>query len=196
MPLGESVIYSDQLDPGFMIPINLYKIYDDLRSNYRINAGANGQYFLQVNSRNQIKNTHFYGSLFIDEIRVAEIFNPKKSRNQLGFTLGGTMTDYFLPNLTIGAEYTRVNPFVYNNLIPAQQYTNYDYFLGDWMGSNFQRKIFNCSSYKFAVYTVFMGRIPFFMERLFSFLCFERGSSIPLYICNVSFVFGFSLNCY
>ena len=139
--IGESVIYSDQLDPGFMIPINLYKIYDDLRSNYRINAGANGQYFLQLSSRNQIKNTHLYGSLFIDEIRLAEIFNAKKSRNQIGFTLGGTVTDYFLPNLKLGIEYTRVNPFVYNNLIPAQQYTNYDYFLGDWMGSNFQRKI-------------------------------------------------------
>ena len=115
--IGESVIYSDQLDPGFMIPINLYKIYDDLRSNYRINAGANGQYFLQLSSRNQIKNTHLYGSLFIDEIRLAEMFNAKKSRNQIGFTLGGTVTDYFLPNLKLGIEYTRVNPFVYNNLI-------------------------------------------------------------------------------
>ncbi len=139
--LGESIIYSDQLDPGFFIPINLFKIYDNNRSNYSINAGSNGQYFLQISSRNQIKNTHLYASTFIDEIRVSEMFNKLKKRNQLGYTIGGSLTDLFLPYLTMGAEYTRVNPFVYNNLIPAQRYTNYDYSLGDWMGNNFDRKI-------------------------------------------------------
>jgi hypothetical protein len=141
LAIGESIIYSDQLDPGFLIPINLFKIYDNNKSNYLINAGSNGQYFLQLSSRNQIKNTHLYGSLFIDEIRLASIFDKAKSRNQLGYTIGGSVTDYFTPYLTLGAEYTRVNPFVYNNLIPAQTYTQYNYPLGDWMGSNFHRKM-------------------------------------------------------
>ena len=141
LAIGESIIYSDQLDPGFLIPINLFKIYDNNKSNYSINAGSNGQYFLQLSSRNQIKNTHLYGSLFIDEIRLASIFNKPKSRNQLGYTIGGSVTDYFTPYLTLGAEYTRVNPFVYNNLIPAQTYTQFNYPLGDWMGSNFHRKM-------------------------------------------------------
>ena len=140
--IGESIIYSDQIDPGFLIPINLFKIYDNNKSNYLINAGSNGQYFLQLSSRNQIKNTHLYGSLFIDEIRIASIFDKSKSRNQLGYTLGASVTDYFTPYLTLGAEYTRVNPFVYNNLIPAQTYTQFNYPLGDWMGSNFHRKMF------------------------------------------------------
>ena len=141
LAIGESIIYSDQLDPGFLIPINLFKIYDNNKSNYLINAGSNGQYFLQLSSRNQIKNTHLYGSLFIDEIRLSTIFNKAKSRNQLGYTIGGSVTDYFMPYLTLGAEYTRVNPFVYNNLIPAQTYTQFNYPLGDWMGSNFHRKM-------------------------------------------------------
>lgn len=139
--IGESIIYSDQLDPGFLIPINLFKIYDNNKSNYLINAGSNGQYFLQVSSRNQLKNTHIYGSLFIDEIRLTSIFNKAKSRNQLGYTIGASVTDYFKPYLTLGAEYTRVNPFVYNNLIPAQTYSQFNYPLGDWMGSNFHRKM-------------------------------------------------------
>jgi len=138
--LGESIIYSDKLDPGFFIPINLFKFYDNNRSNYSINAGSNGQYFLQISSRNQIKNTHLYASAFIDEIRVGEIFNKSKSRNQLGYTIGGSVTDVMVPYLTLGAEYTRINPFVYSNLIPAQTYTSYNYFLGDWMGNNFDRK--------------------------------------------------------
>ena len=141
LAIGESIIYSDQLDPGFLFPINLFKVYDNNKSNYLINAGSNGQYFLQLSSRNQIKNTHLYGSMFIDEIRLASVFNKAKSRNQLGYTIGGSVTDYFTPYLTLGAEYTRVNPFVYNNLIPAQTYTQFNYPLGDWLGSNFHRKM-------------------------------------------------------
>jgi hypothetical protein len=138
---GESIIYSDKMDPGFLIPINLFKFYDNNRSNYLIEAGSNGQYFFSINSRNQIKNTHLYGTLFIDEIKVSAIFDKKEKRNQLGYTLGASITDVLIPYLTIGAEYTRVNPFVYDNLIPAQTYTSYGFNLGDWMGDNFDRAI-------------------------------------------------------
>ena len=55
--------------------------------------------------------------------------------------MGGSITDIFIPYLSLGAEYTRVNPFVYSNLIPAQTYTSYNYNLGDWMGNNFDRTI-------------------------------------------------------
>ena len=139
--LGETIVYSDKMDPGFLIPINLFKFYDNNRSNYLIEAGSNGQYFLSLSSRNQLKNTHLYSTLFIDEIRVSSIFNKKESRNQLGYNIGGSVTDVFIPYLTLGAEYTRVNPFVYSNLIPAQNYTSYNYSLGDWMGNNFDRAI-------------------------------------------------------
>ncbi len=139
--IGESIVYSDKMDPGFLIPINLFKFYDNNRSNYLIEAGSNGQYFLSLSSRNQIKNTHLYSTLFIDEIKVSSIFNKTESRNQLGYNFGGTITDVFIPYLSLGAEYTRVNPFVYLNLIPAQNYTSYNYSLGDWMGNNFDRAI-------------------------------------------------------
>jgi len=141
LAFGESIVYSDKMDPGFLIPINLFKFYDNNRSNYLIEAGSNGQYFLSVSSRNQIKNTHLYSTLFIDEIKVSSMFNKRYRRNQLGFNLGGSITDLFIPYLSLGAEYTRVNPFVYSNLIPAQNYTSYNYSLGDWMGNNFDRAI-------------------------------------------------------
>ena len=139
--IGESIMYSDKMDPGFLIPINLFKFYDNNRSNYLIEAGSNGQYFLSLSSRNQIKNTHLFSTLFIDEIRVSSMFNKTESRNQLGYNVGGSITDIFIPYLSLGAEYTRVNPFVYSNLIPAQNYTSYNYSLGDWMGNNFDRAI-------------------------------------------------------
>jgi len=139
--IGESIVYSDKMDPGFLIPINLFKFYDNNRSNYLIEAGSNGQYFLSLSSRNQIKNMHLYSTLFIDEIKVSSIFNKTERRNQLGYNLGGSITDVFIPYLSLGAEYTRVNPFVYSNLIPAQNYTSYNYSLGDWMGNNFDKAI-------------------------------------------------------
>jgi hypothetical protein len=141
LAIGESIVYSDKMDLGFLIPVNLFKFYDNNRSNYLIEAGSNGQYFFSINSRNQIKNTHIYGTLFIDEIKVSALFNQKEKRNQLGYTIGASITDVFVPYLTIGTEYTRVNPFVYNNLIPAQTYTSYNFNLGDWMGNNFDRAI-------------------------------------------------------
>lgn len=139
--IGESMVYSDRFDAGYLIPVLFFKAYDNLVSNGNINSGGNGQLFLQASSRNHLKNTHLYGSLFIDEIRIGSIFNRNKSRNQVGYTLGATITDIGLPYLTLGAEYTRINPFVYRNLTPAQDYTSQDYSLGDWMGNNADRWI-------------------------------------------------------
>ncbi len=140
---GESMVYSDRLDVGYLIPVLFYKVYDNIVNNNNINAGSNGQLFMQISSRNHLPKTHLYGSLFIDEIRVASIFDKNKSRNQLGFTLGASTTDFILPYLTMGLEYTRINPFVYRNLLPAQNYTNSNYIMGDWMGNNADRFIYS-----------------------------------------------------
>jgi len=136
---GESIVYSDRLDVGYLIPVNFFKIYDNIVNGGNILAGSNGQLFFQLSSRNQLPKTHLYTTLFIDEIRTSTMFNRNKSRNQLGFNLGVSVTDVFLPYLTLSAEYTRVNPFVYNNLIPAQNYNSHGYGMGDWMGNNFDR---------------------------------------------------------
>lgn len=141
LSVGESMISSDQLDPGYLIPVLFYKAYDQYASRYKITTGSNGQFFFQVSSRNHIPKTHLYATLFIDEIRLETAFDPAKSRNQLGFNIGVSRTDLFIPYLTAGLEYTRINPFVYNNLIPAQTYTNQTYLLGDWIGQNADKVI-------------------------------------------------------
>lgn len=139
--VGESMVYSDDLEIGYFIPVIFFKAYDNLRGNNNINANSNSQLFFQVSSKNNLPKTHLYGSLFIDEVRTSAIFSSTKGRNQLGFNLGGSITDVFIPYLTLGLEYTRVNPFVYRNLLPAQNYTSSDYLLGDWMGNNADRWI-------------------------------------------------------
>lgn len=139
LSMGESMIYSDKLEAGYLFPGMFFKVYDQYASRYKITTGSNAQFFFQASSRNHLKNTHLYATLFIDEIRMSEAFNSEKSRNQLGFNFGASVTDPGIPYLTIGAEYSRINPFVYNNLIPAQTYTNQNYTLGDWMGANADR---------------------------------------------------------
>lgn len=139
LSIGESMVYSDRLDIGYLIPVMFFKAYDQSASRYKISTGSNGQFFFQASSRDNIPNTHIYGSLFIDEIRVSEVFNKAKSRNQTGFNIGASVTDAFVNYLTLGLEYTRINPFVYQNLIPAQAYTNQNYLMGDWIGQNADR---------------------------------------------------------
>ena len=137
--IGESIIYSDKLEIGYLIPINFFKLYDQYASSFRINGGSNSQLFAQISSRNQLKNTHFYFNIFIDELRLSKIFDKTDSRNQLGYTVGINKTDFFLHYLTVGVEYTRINPFVYKNIIPAQTYENASYSMGDWIGNNADR---------------------------------------------------------
>jgi hypothetical protein len=141
LSVGESMISSDQFDPAYLIPVLFYKAYDQYASRYKITTGSNGQFFFQASSRNHIPKTHLYATLFIDEIRLETAFNSATSRNQLGFNIGASTTDLFIPYLTAGLEYTRINPFVYNNFIPAQTYTSQTYLLGDWIGQNADKVI-------------------------------------------------------
>ncbi|WP_448105323.1 capsule assembly Wzi family protein [Pedobacter panaciterrae] len=139
LSVGESVVYSDNLDVGYLIPVMFFKAYDQYQSRYKLSTGANSQFFFSVSSRNHLPKTHLYGSLFIDEIRTGAIFNASKSRNQIGYSIGASVTDVLVPYLTLGGEYSRINPYAYNNLIPAQTYTNQSYLMGDWIGQNADR---------------------------------------------------------
>ena len=134
--LGESIIYSDKLQISYLIPLMFFKLADHYLSNYDNNIGSNSQFFAGISSRNHIKNTHLYGTLFIDEINVANLFNSQKQRNQIGFSFGGSTTDVPVNNLTFTLEYTKIYPYVYSHYIPTQTYENDSYLLGHWMGNN------------------------------------------------------------
>jgi hypothetical protein len=143
LSVGESIIYNDQLQLGYLLPIMFFKAYDNMINKGIIQAGSNGQFFGQLNTKNLIlKKSQFYATLFIDEIRMASILNPEKSRNQIGFNIGVIKQDFLVPNLIGGIEYTRLNPFLYRNFLPAQNYTSNSYVLGDWIGQNSDKLLF------------------------------------------------------
>ncbi|MBK7499890.1 MAG: hypothetical protein IPI19_12550 [Ignavibacteriales bacterium] len=136
LSLGESIVYDDELEFLYLIPIMFFRVADHQLSNQTNEAGGNSQFFFSISSRGHIKNTHLYGTLFIDEITLNGISDPEKQRNQLGFTLGGSVVDLPIENLTFKIEYTKNYPFVYNHYTQSQDYKSSEYNLGHWMGHN------------------------------------------------------------
>ncbi len=134
--LGESIIYSDQLEIAYLMPLMFFRLADHYLSSRQNNAGSNAQLFAAVSSRNHIPNTHLHFTLFIDDLSIAKIFDDENHINHVALTFGTSVTDFLLPNLTLTGEYTRVNPFVYKHFIPTELYTSSGYLMGHWAGHN------------------------------------------------------------
>jgi hypothetical protein len=148
LTLGEAVVYSDRLEIAYLMPLMFFRLADHYLSQGSNNAGANAQFFASVSSRNHIKNTHLYGSLLIDELTLSGLFDPKRQRTQVGFTLGGSVTDLPVNNLSITLEFTKIYPFVYKHYIPTLTYTSSGYTMGHWMGDNADL-IYGAINYRF-----------------------------------------------
>ncbi len=129
--LGESIVYSDKTPQLiYLIPIMFFRAADHYNRQQ-----DNSQFFLDVKA-NLIKNIGFYGTLFIDEITLENLFDRDKSNNQLGFQIGTLVVNPLIDNLNLRAEYTRILPWVYSNWTPADTYENNGYVLGHWIGQN------------------------------------------------------------
>ncbi len=133
--LGESIVYSEQLQPIYLIPVMFFRVADHYLSRDNSSASGNAQLFADASYSNQSIRTKFYGSLFIDELSLNSIFEGG-NLSALGYTLGIESADLLIKNSSMGIEYTRVNPFVYMNSVDAQTFANDSYTLGNWTGSN------------------------------------------------------------
>ncbi len=134
--LGESIVYSDKIEVLYLMPFMFFRLADHYISRHFNAAGSNAQFFFAVSSRDHLKNTHLYSTLFIDEITLNGIFDAAKQRNQLGFSLGSSVVDLPISNLKITLEYTKIYPFVYAHYVPTTTYENASYTLGHWIGNN------------------------------------------------------------
>lgn len=134
--IGESIVYSDQLKFAYLQPLMFFRLADHYLSRANNDAGDNSQFFAQVSAKGIIPNTHLYASALIDEVKIGELFNPEKQRNQFGFTVGGSVYDLPLENLSASLEYTKIYPFVYKHHIPTLTYESASYTMGHWIGQN------------------------------------------------------------
>ncbi len=134
--VGESIIYSDRLEPIYLIPVMFFRVADHYLQDNGSNSGSNAQMFANAYYKIPKLKLQLYGSLFIDELSITGILKNNDSPSAVAYTFGVKAADPFVPNSEAVLEYTRVNPFVYMNSNNAQLYTSRGYQLGEWTGSN------------------------------------------------------------
>lgn len=135
---GNSIVYSDiNVHAAYLIPFLFYKSVDHtLNATYHYgDAGQNSQMFFNISSRN-IRHVHLFGTLYVDEISLRNMFKPETQRNQISVKGGFRVSNFPVQNLWFGIEYTRNNPLVYQNYLKAVTFESNSYSLGHYMRDN------------------------------------------------------------
>ena len=134
--VGNSIIYTDiGVQAAYLIPVFFYKAVDHTINAYTDNM--NSQMYLDISSRN-IKNLHLYGTMYVDEVNIENIFNSDNQSNFFSWKLGGRLSDYPLSNISFTAEYTRTNPLTFRHYVPTITYESSKYNLGNYLTDNAQ----------------------------------------------------------
>lgn len=146
--IGNSIVYSDQnVHPAYLIPFFFYKTIDHSLTSAGSNfLGQNSQLFFNISSRN-IKNVHLYTSLFVDEIALNRAFNKDRHSNFISLKAGVRMSNLFVSDLFLTAEYTRTHPIVYRHYLTTADFKSNSYNLGHYLGDNAQ-EIYLAAGYK------------------------------------------------
>jgi len=141
---GNSIVYSDMdVQPAYLIPLMFYKSIDHTL-NHNID-NQNSQMFFDL-SIHRIRHLHLYGTFFVDEWKTSRIFH-KNEHNFLAEKAGFRLSGWPFENLTLTAEYTRINPVVYKHRIPSLTYASNQFILGNYLGSN-SDEIYTSLSYR------------------------------------------------
>ncbi|MBN2237022.1 MAG: hypothetical protein JW729_05655 [Bacteroidales bacterium] len=140
--IGNSIIYSDRDNPGFWIPLFIYKSVDhtyNATDSYG-QAGQNSQLFGDISIR-LVKHLHVYASLFSDEIKFSRMTDPTV-HNFFSWKGGFQVSNFPFKNISINAEYTRTLPGPYQHPIETTTYASNKYNLGHYLGDNAEELYF------------------------------------------------------
>lgn len=135
--LGESIIYSESVQPLFLIPVISFRAADRWS---RASTG-NSQFFADVRWT-PVAGVTAYGTGYVDELDASKIFSPDEPDfdYHIAYTVGLLATDIHMKLTGLASdtriEFSRVYPYVYANPKITQQYTSHQVVLGHWMGAN------------------------------------------------------------
>ncbi len=132
--LGNSFVYSGDLRPEMFIPVMYYKVMDHNTGRGIANDG-NGMIFSDLNI-SYFRNINFYSTLLIDVLEIRSLLKGEFFKQWIGFTIGSKFVNLGINNLDFFIEYTRVNPWVYENKYTTSNYQHLNYVLGHWVGNN------------------------------------------------------------
>jgi ribosomal protein L31 len=134
--VGNSIIYSDLgVHPVYLIPVLFYKGID-----HTLSAGSgnmNSQMYMDISSRN-VRHLHLYGTIFVDEVNIGNMFNDSLQSNFFSWKFGGRLSDFPVQNISVTAEYTRTNPLAFRHYLSTTTFESNKYNLGHWLTDNAQ----------------------------------------------------------
>lgn len=132
--LGNSFIYSGDLRPAMLIPVMYYKSMDHNTGRGGVGDG-NGIIHFDLGI-NYPKNFLFYGSAIIDVLNIREMLKGIWHTQWFGYTVGASAIDLGIENSALRIEYTKTNPWIYENKYDITNYKHLNYSLGHWIGQN------------------------------------------------------------
>lgn len=138
LSFGNSIIYSDMdVHPAYLTPLFFYKSVDHHLNGMSNYTGQNSQMFFDISSR-QIKHTHLYLTLFLDEISLSRMLEEERHSNFFSLKTGFRISNFPLQNITLTAEYTRTNPQTFEHIIETTTFESNKYNLGHYLRENSQ----------------------------------------------------------
>jgi len=144
---GNSIVYSDELNPVYFIPFMFYKSVDHTYNNTGSNfIGQNAQMFLDISSR-QIRKLHLYSTIFVDELALSRMFDKDQQTNFYSLKLGGRVNNFLVQNLALTAEFTRTNPGVYEHGVITTTFASNEYSMGHYLQDN-SKDVYLAMSYR------------------------------------------------
>jgi hypothetical protein len=136
--LGNSIVYADKyIQPIYLIPFMFYPSADHTENGAGSNSlGENSQMFADISIR-CIPKTHIYSTLFVDEVNIGKMLDPKKQTNLFSFKAGIRFTN-LIKNTSFTFEYTQTHPWVYVHPIASTAFSSNNYNMGHYLGQNAQ----------------------------------------------------------
>ncbi|MBQ5926148.1 MAG: hypothetical protein IIX03_05475 [Paludibacteraceae bacterium] len=146
LSVGSSIIYgTGAMWAAFSLPISFFNSIDH-QMNFNAADNENTQIFLNISTRN-LKYTHFYASVFVDEFSFGRLKKSSNQFNYFGWKVGGRLSNWPVKDLSVMVEYTQTNPGAYEHLYDILKYTSNGYGLGHYLGDN-AREVVAKVSYK------------------------------------------------
>ena len=136
LSIGSAVVYGARnMAAAFSIPITFFNSMD-----YQMNSGAmldneNSQIFFNISSRN-LKYTHLYASIYIDEINWARLKPSNPEHNFFSWKVGARVSNWPVKDLSLTAEITRTNSGTYQHPYQVLTWASNGYNLGHYLGDN------------------------------------------------------------
>jgi len=128
--LGNSIIYSQNLNAGYFIPVMFFKSLDHTYSTL-----GNSQMFIDLSVRN-LRKFHFYTTAYFDDFSFGRLFS-KYNVTPWSFKAGGRVSNV-INNVSLTVEYTRNYVFAYKHFNPETTFENTKYNMGHYLRDNAQ----------------------------------------------------------